>query len=143
MREIEIVKRDKNYTIGNIGAFENLKEYSYLHSKVDMAIPGKVFLGEKLDMSSMEISFHLLKAGQGIPFDHMHNENEEVYVVIKGKGEFIIEDEVTAVKEGSIIKIEPEGKRRWRNNSQEDFIVMVIQAVSKSLNKFNVTDGYM
>ena len=143
MIEVEIVKRNKNYTIGNIGDFKNLNEYSYLHSTVDMAIPGKVFVGEKLDMSSMEISFQVLKAGQGIPFDHMHNENEEVYVIIKGSGEFIIDEEVTAVKEGSIIKIEPEGKRRWRNNSDDDFIVMVIQAVSKTLNKFNVTDGYM
>lgn len=91
----------------------------------------------------MEISFQTLGSGKEIPFDHMHRENEEVYVVIKGKGLFIIDDEVTQVKEGSIIRISPNAKRRWCNNSDKELIVMVIQAAHGSLNHFNVTDGYL
>lgn len=61
----------------------------------------------------------------------------------KGKGIFIIDDEVTDVKEGSIIRISPNAKRRLGNNSDKELIIMVIQAVHESLNNFNVTDGYM
>lgn len=143
MNEINIIKNEENYSIGSIGKFEGLNQYSYLHSKANMNIPGKVFVGEKLNMSAMEISFQVLAAGKEIPFDHFHMENEEVYIILKGKGEFIIDEEVTPVSEGSIVRIAPKAKRRWRNNSNDDLTIMVIQAVSGSLNNFNVTDGYM
>ena len=143
MKEIKIEKRKKNYTIGNIGSFNDLKEYSYFHPAANMAIPGKVFLGEELNMSSMEISFQVLEKGKGIPFNHKHKEHEEVYVVIKGEGEFIIDDEVTPVKEGSIIRIAPNGNRSWRNNSNDNLIMMVIQAVNGSIKEFTVHDGYV
>lgn len=143
MRDIEIIKDSTNYSIGNIGEFSQLGEYLFMHPTVNLPIPGKVFVGEKLNTSSMEISFQTLAPGKEILFDHKHRENEEVYVVIKGNGIFIIDDEVTNVKEGSIIRISPNAKRRWCNNSDKEFIVMVIQAVHGSLNHFNVTDGYM
>ena len=141
MREIEVVKSNENYTIANIGEFKDLKEYKYRHTLLDLPIEGKVFIGEKLNTTSVEISFQVLTAGKEIPFDHRHNENEEVYIVLKGKGEFIIDDEVTEVKEGSIVRIAPPAKRRWRNNSEDDLLVMVVQGVDGSLNKFTVTDG--
>ena len=110
---------------------------------MDLQIQGKVFVGEKLNTSSMEISFQTMEPGKGVPFDHKHRQNEEVYVVLKGKGIFIIDDEVTQVKEGSVVRISPSAKRRWENNSDKELIVMAIQAADKSLNKFNVTDGYI
>ncbi|MGL4772613.1 MAG: cupin domain-containing protein [Clostridium sp.] len=143
MKEIEIVKSNENYTIGNLGEFKDLIEYSYHHDVIDIPIPGKVFVGEKLNTTSVEISFQVLGAGKGIPFDHRHTENEEVYIVLKGIGEFIIDDEVTEVSEGSIIRVATQSKRRWTNTSQSDFIVMVIQGLEGSLNNFTVTDGRM
>lgn len=142
MRDIEIVRNSTNYSIGNIGKFSELGEYLFMHPTANLPIPGKVFVGEKLNTSSMEISFQTLAPGKEIPFDHKHRENEEVYVVIKGNGIFIIDDEVTNVSEGSIVRISPNAKRRWCNNSDKELIVMIIQAVHESLNNFNVTDGY-
>lgn len=142
MKEVKIEKRKKNYTIGTIGNFDELREYSYLHPTAKRTIPGKVFLGESLNMSSMEISFQVLEAGKEIPFDHMHKTHEEVYVVIRGEGEFTIDNEVTEVKEGSVIRIAPEGNRRWRNNSHNDLIMMVIQGVNDTMKDFTVYDGY-
>lgn len=141
MRDVNILRKGENYTIGTIGRYEELKEYSYNHPLLNMDIEGKVFLGEKLNMSSMEVSFQILKAGKEIPFDHKHNENEEVYIVIKGSGEFIVDGEVTLISEGSIIRIAAEGKRRWKSHESEDLIMMVLQAKEGSLNKFTVTDG--
>ena len=143
MKEVKIEKRKKNYTIGNIGNFNELKEYSYMHPMANIAIPGKVFLGEELNMSSMEISFQVLEKGKEIPFSHKHKTHEEVYVIIKGQGEFIVDDEATPIKEGSVIRVEPEGNRTWRNNSNDDLIIMVIQAVDGSIKEFTVHDGYV
>lgn len=143
MKNMEIVENNMSYSIGNIGEFSELKEYIYVHPKLNLEIQGKVFVGEKINTSSMEISFQTMEPGKGVPFDHRHRQNEEVYVVLRGKGIFIIDDEVIQVKEGSIIRISPSAKRRWENNSDKELIVMVIQAADKSLNKFNITDGYI
>lgn len=142
MREIDIVREGENYTIGDIGKYNELNEYSYIHPMLKLPIQGKVFAGEKINMTSVEISFQILEAGKEILFDHLHNENEEVYIVLKGSGKFIIDNEETSIKEGSIVRIAPKGKRRWRSNLEEDLTMMVIQGVNGSLNKFNVTDGY-
>lgn len=143
MKEIKIEKRNKNYTIGNMGSFNDLREYSYFHPGTNMNIPGKVFLGEELNMSSMEISFQVLEKGKSIPFSHKHKEHEEVYIVIKGEGEFTVDNETTPIKEGSIIRVAPDGNRTWRNNSNDDLIMMVIQAVNGSIKDFTVFDGYV
>lgn len=137
-----MTKKGENYTIADIGNFAEVGEYSYTHPLANLPIPGKVFLGEKLDMTSMEISVQVLKAGKEIPFNHKHNNHEEVYIVLKGEGEFIIDNEVTEVKEGSFVRIAPQAVRRWKNNSHDDLIVMVIQAMNGSMDKFTVFDGY-
>ena len=143
MKEIEVIKAKENYTIGNLGDLKDLKDYEYQHNILDVLIPGKVFISEKLNTTSVEVSFQVLGPNKEIPFDHMHNENEEVYIVLKGKGQFIIDNETTDVKEGTIVRIAPAAKRRWLNNSNEDLIVIVIQGAEGSLNKFTVTNGKM
>lgn len=143
MREIEIIKSNENSSIVNVGKFDGLREYSYVHPMINLPINGKVFVGEKLNTSSMEISFQVLGPGKEIPFDHLHRENEEVYVVIKGKGFFVLDGEETDIEEGSIIRVSPSAKRRWGNNSSDsDLIIMIIQAAKGSLKHYNVTDGY-
>ena len=102
MREVELIKSTENYSVGNLGKFDKLGQYEYQHPLAKFNIPGKVFLGEALDMTSIEMSVQLLKAGGEIHFDHKHKTNEEVYVVIKGNGEFIVDDETIPVKEGSV-----------------------------------------
>ena len=141
MKEIEIIKSNKDYTIGNLGDFKDLKNYEYKHPLVGMDIKGKVFVGEKLNTTSVEISFQVLPPHKEIPFNHRHNENEEVYIVLKGKGQFIIDNVATEIKEGTIVRIGPSPERRWKNNSDEELLMMVIQGKKGSLNKFNVTDG--
>ena len=142
MKEIDIVKKSENYSIGDIGEFKDLKEYFYFHKAANMNIPGKVFLGESLNMTSMEISFQVLNAGKEIPFDHKHKTHEEVYIVLKGCGQFIVDGEVTHIKEGSVVRAAPQANRRWKNNSKDDLVMMVIQAVNGTLKNYNVTDGY-
>lgn len=141
MKEIEVIERKKDYTIGNLGDFKDLKDYKYKHSLVGIDIPGKVFISEKLNTTSVEISFQVLPPHKEVPFNHRHNENEEVYIVLKGKGEFVIDNEGREIKEGSIVRIGPNPERRWRNTSDEELLMMVVQGKEGSLNKFTVTDG--
>jgi mannose-6-phosphate isomerase-like protein (cupin superfamily) len=142
MKEVLIVSDNKNYKAGDIGLFDELSNYSFSHPQLKMVIPGKVFLGEKLETSGVEVSFQIMSSKMKIPFLHSHRENEELYIFLKGEGEFQVDGNFFRVKEGSVIKVSPEGKRSWRNTSEKPLILMVIQTRQGSLNNFNVSDGF-
>ena len=76
-----------------------------------------------------------------MPFHHKDQEHEELYLFIKGKGQFQIDGEVVDVREGTAIRVAPDGVRIWRNNSSEDLYFAVIQAKAKSLSGEDISDG--
>lgn len=143
MKQVTIINKSENYTVSNIGTFDEIVKYDFYHKAINATIPGKVFLGKDLDLTSMEISFQTLSAGKEIPINHRHVENEEVYIVLKGIGKFILDGEEYEISEGSIIKVGPAVSRRWLNEGNEDLLMLCIQGKSESLNKFYGDDGFI
>jgi mannose-6-phosphate isomerase-like protein (cupin superfamily) len=76
-----------------------------------------------------------------MPIYHQHQQNEEVYIFIQGKGQIQIDDEVTEVQEGTIVRIAPKGERTWRNNSNEPLLYIIIQARENSLTQYSLGDA--
>ena len=142
MKDIESIITKENYSICSIGNLDNIKNFSYKHPLLASPIAGKVFAGKALGTTSMEISFQSLPAKEEIHFDHRHRTHEEVYIVLKGKGTFIIDNDEIEVSEGGMVRISPEAKRRWKNPNDEELIVMTIQAVHNTLVNYTVFDGY-
>jgi mannose-6-phosphate isomerase-like protein (cupin superfamily) len=89
------------------------------------------------------VSLNKLPAGQGMPFFHTHREHEELYVFLKGSGQFMVDGALIDVREGSVIRVAPDGLRTWRNHSQEDLYYIVIQAKAASMNVTEIEDGIM
>lgn len=133
--KIEELAKGQNYTAVNIGKFDSLLDYSAGDTK------GKVFLKNQIDSSGAELSFQLLPAGTELPFFHTHKQNEEIYIVLKGKGQFQIDDEVFPVSEGSIIRIAPKGKRSLKSAKDSQMVYMVIQMKENSLEQWTMDDG--
>lgn len=104
-------------------------------------IPGKHFLKEALGLTGCEISINSMAPGAGMPIYHQHQQNEEVYVFIQGKGQMQVDGEVIEVKEGTIVRIAPGGERIWRNNSNEPMRYLVIQVRENSLNQYGLGDA--
>ena len=104
-------------------------------------IHGKHFLKDKLGFTACEISINSLPPGTGMPFHHTHQENEEVYIFIQGKGQMQIDGEIIDVQEGSIVRIAPNGLRTWRNNSNEPLLYIVAQMRENSLRQYGLGDG--
>jgi len=77
-----------------------------------------------------------------IPFLHQHKTHEEVYIILKGTGQFQVDHNIFNIKEGSIIRVAPDGKRSCRNNSDNPMIYMCIQAQQNSLGDYVVFDGF-
>lgn len=143
MKNAKIISEGVNYSAVDLGRLDQLMDYAYLHPKRHQEIRGKVFVGEMLKSSSAEISFTVIPPMTEIPFLHQHKKHEEIYVFLKGSGQFQVDDSVFEVSEGTVIRISPDGKRTYRNNSENPLMFMCIQNQTGSLDSFNVEDGFL
>ena len=73
--------------------------------------PGRVVLHEALALTGSEISINELPAGASIPFVHSHKRNEEVYIILEGKGRFHVDGDEFEVGEGTVVRVDPAGAR--------------------------------
>jgi mannose-6-phosphate isomerase-like protein (cupin superfamily) len=127
------VTSGKNYTAGKVGRLDELDQYEFLHPKLRRPARGKLFLKQPLGLTGMELSLNKLPAGAAVPFLHRHKAHEELYLFVRGKGEFQVDGEVIPIEEGTAIRISPEGARAYRNNSTEDLYYVCIQARNGSM----------
>ncbi len=141
MKVVEKISENNNYTAIDMGSLDKLMEYSFPHPKSGNEVRGKVFLKEHTKSTGTEISFQYLPAHSEPGYFHIHNKNEETYIIIKGKGEFQVDNDCFPVKEGSVVRVSPEGKRGLRNSSGEEMVYIVIQSKEGSLEEYSSDDG--
>lgn len=132
-----------NFSVLEMGNESLWKNFSTdkVNSLPGMTIPGKFFLNDVLGLTGMEISVNCLPAGMKVPFLHKHQTHEEVYLFLKGEGEFQVDGEIIPIREGTVIKVDPAGVRSWRNNSTVDLYYLVIQSTVNSLKSSGTDDG--
>lgn len=116
----------KNYKVTSIG---------------DIAAKGRVTLHDELGLTGSEISINELPAGVSVPFVHSHKRNEEVYIIVKGKGRFYVDGDEFEVTEGSVIRVDPAGQRCIAADSECPIRYICIQTEAKSLVQFTQDDG--
>ncbi|ADG93099.1 Cupin 2 conserved barrel domain protein [Arcobacter nitrofigilis DSM 7299] len=141
MKTIEKIKEDKNYTAVDLGNLDELMEYSLIHKVNKNKIEGKVFLKEATKSTGTEISFNSLAPKTEQPYFHIHYKNEESYIILKGYGFFQVDGECFEIKEGSVVRVAPDGIRGIRNDSDETMIYMVVQSRENSLEEHTTDDG--
>lgn len=134
-------KIGNNFSFIDFGPFEELDQYCFKHPKLTEGVAGKQFLKEELGLTSMEVSLNKFPAGTSMPFSHKHRENEELYLFLKGKGEFCVDGNWFEVQEGSAIRVAPNGVRTWRSSSSEELLFIVIQAKAGTLEGSSIQDG--
>jgi mannose-6-phosphate isomerase-like protein (cupin superfamily) len=116
------------------GPLESLRQRASLNAR------GKYLLGAELGLNGCEVSLNRLPAGKWMPFVHAHKQNEEVYIVIRGNGAFHVDGNEFPIGEGSVIRVDPPGKRAWKAGD-EDLYFICIQAKAGSLGQATLEDG--
>jgi mannose-6-phosphate isomerase-like protein (cupin superfamily) len=107
----------------------------------DIQAKGRVTLHNELALTGSEVSINELPPGVSVPFVHSHRRNEEVYIVVEGKGRFYVDGDEFEVAEGSVIRVDPAGQRCIRADSQTPIRYVCIQTEAKSLVQFTEGDG--
>lgn len=98
-------------------------------------------LHDALSLTGVEVSVNRLPAGGGAPFIHSHKQNEEVYVFLEGRGTFQIDGDEFGIGEGSVVRVDPPGKRLIKAADDSELLYVCIQATAGSLAQFTRTDG--
>jgi len=133
---------NENYKAAKLNAFEDIHNHTFTVANTAVKKESKLFLKELLDLTSMEISYNIFKPNEEMPFFHKHKQNEEVYIIVKGSAQFIVDEQIIDLNEGSSINIKPEGERYYKNMSDSDELVfIVIQGKENTLDYDSITDG--
>lgn len=132
-------KTGSNFSVYETGFKKDWPEHTV--ELPGLTIPGKKFLKDMLGLTSCEISINSMAPGGSMPIYHTHHQNEEVYIFIQGKGQVQVDGEVIDVKEGTMVRIGPNGERIWRNHSNEPLLYIIIQARENSLAQYGVHDA--
>lgn len=139
---VKTISEGANYKAIDIGALDKLSDYSFIHPKLGHTVESKLFVGELLKSTSSEISFMELPSKTVVSFLHKHKKHEEIYVFLKGTGQYQVDDYVFPIKEGSIVRVSPNGSRTLSNDSENTMVYMVTQTVAGTLTSYNISDGY-
>lgn len=110
-------------------------------SKVSVAQDARTELHDKLSLTGAEVSVNNLPAGACVPFVHSHKNNEEIYVVLAGKGQAVIDGETVELAAGDWVKIAPAAKRQFFAADDSVISFACIQVKANSLEGYTADDA--
>jgi mannose-6-phosphate isomerase-like protein (cupin superfamily) len=140
MKEIKTIASAANFSAISVGALNELGDY-VLELGPEVKIPGKVFGGAALGATGSEFSFQVFQPGTESGFLHTHKNHEELYFFLSGKGEFQVDGEVFPIAEGSVVRVNPAGKRSVRNNGTTPLVMLCVQYRGNTFTSEDAADG--
>ena len=111
------------------------------YSKVSVTQDARTELHDKLSLTGAEISINNLPAGTSVPFIHSHKNNEEIYVVLAGRGKVVVDGEDVELASGDWIRISPAGKRQFFAAVFIGIHYICIQVKENSLEGYTMDDA--
>jgi mannose-6-phosphate isomerase-like protein (cupin superfamily) len=133
--------RGTNFTCFHAGSKEGWTQFRLEPPDVPLPTRGKLFLGSLLGSAGLEISLNVVPPGKAILFLHRHRENDEVYVVVGGRGQFLVDGECIDVQEGSVLRLGPAAARAWRSHTDEPVHFLCVQYRADSQLEGGTVDG--
>ena len=130
-----------NFTCFHAGPKDGWMQFRLEPPSVPLPTKGKLFLRNLVGSLGLELSLNVVPPGKAMPFLHKHRQNDEVYVVLEGRGQFLVEGECIDVEEGSVLRVGPPAARAWRKNSEAPLYFACIQYRADSVIEGGTLDG--
>ena len=120
----------------------NLKEdLEDLGSNFDGAPDLEFRLASKaLELEQCGLSYQRIPPDYRFPYGHTHKEQEEVYVVVRGRGRMKLDDEIVEVKEWDVVRVPP-GTWRGYEGGPEGLEILVFGAPNLGENPREDVEG--
>jgi len=86
-------------------------------------------LKNDLGLKAMGISLARMEPGLGYPFFHAHEEQEEVFICLKGSGTILVGEEEITMKPGDVLRVGPSVPRALGNRTKEPVTFLLLGAL--------------
>ncbi|MBE0585680.1 MAG: cupin domain-containing protein [Desulfofustis sp.] len=87
------------------------------------ALPWLTSPRRQLDLQGVALGLIKLPPNEGYTFTHRHREQEEVYIVIDGQGEILVDEERLPLGRGDIVRVAPATRRALKANENGLFVI--------------------
>ncbi len=82
-----------------------------------------------LGLTGVALGLINLPPRQGYTFTHTHREQEEVYMVLEGRGELLVDGEILPLQAGDLVRVDPASKRALNNPGETPLRIICAGAV--------------
>ncbi len=86
-------------------------------------------LRDELNLSAVGTSFVRLPKDKGYTYIHKHEYQEEVYIVLSGKGIIYLDESLIQLSKGDIIRVNPEVYRALKADKECELVCLVFGAL--------------
>lgn len=105
---------------------EPLGEFPECHGGQGVLRHMEVFSGSEFQAPVSFLNYTVLPPGTSIGL-HTHGNDQEVYVILDGRGEMTVNGDVTPAKPGDVYVNPPYGKHGLKNTGDRDMPVLVFE----------------
>lgn len=113
------------------------------YKKVSVTGTERVELHDQLGLTGAEVSVNVLPAGAGVPFVHAHKENEEIYIILEGKGHMVLDGERVELAANDFLRVAPAVKRQMSAAPDTAIHYLCVQVKENSLSNYTAADAVM
>ncbi len=113
------------------------------YSKVNVSGTDRVELHDTLGLTGAEVSVNFMPAGAGVPFVHAHKQNEEIYIILEGRGYMEIDGEKVALAANDFLRVSPEAKRQLFADDDSPIKYLCVQVKAGSIEEYTANDAVM
>lgn len=85
----------------------------------------------KLNLHSVSLGLIKLPPSEGYTFTHHHVKQEEIYIVVEGKGQILLNGELINIERGDIVRVSPPTKRALKASSKTSLFVICTGGVTE------------
>ena len=89
------------------------------------------WLKEPLELNGVGVATFNLPSGKGYTFMHSHEEQEEIYIILSGKGIIQLEDEAVDLVAGDFVRVSPPVRRAIKADNETSMAGIIVGGVSK------------
>jgi len=80
------------------------------------ALPPLTSPRHQLNLAGVALGLINLPPHEGYTFTHTHREQEEVYMVLEGRGRLLVDEEEVPLVAGDMVRVDPASKRALKND---------------------------
>lgn len=87
------------------------------------------FVRDDIKLTALGMGFARLPAGKGYTYLHKHEYQEEIYIVLNGKGVIYMDGKLVELSQGDVVRVNPEVYRALKADDKFELVCLIVGAL--------------